>query len=136
MRMKPIRRRNFITLIGGVAAAWPCAARAQQPAMPVVGFLGGGAPKASAEATRAFRQGLAQVGYKILYGEGHNLNVEYHWAWGQTDKLPELAADLAQRQVAAIATAGVPEALVAKAATSTIPIVFTIEGDPIAGGLV
>jgi putative ABC transport system substrate-binding protein len=136
MWMKPIRRRNFITLIGGVAAAWPLAARSQQPAMPVVGFLGGGVPKASAEATRAFRQGLAQVGYNAFHNQGHNVNIEYHWAWGQSDKLPELAADLAQRQVAVFATASVPEALAAKAATTTIPIVFTIEGDPIAAGLV
>jgi putative ABC transport system substrate-binding protein len=131
-----MRRRDFITLVGSAAAAWPSAARAQQPAMPVVGFLGGGAPKASAEATRAFRQGLAQVGYNASYNQGHNLNVEYRWAWGQNDKLPELAADVAQRRMAVIATAGVPEALAAKAATTTIPIVFTIEGDPIAAGLV
>ena len=128
--MKPIRRRNFITLIGGVAAAWPCAVRAQQPAMPVVGFLGGGVPRASLEATRAFRQGLAQIGYS------HNLDVGFVWAWGDNDKLPELAAALARRQVAVIATASVPEALAVKAATTTIPIVFTIEGDPIAAGLV
>ena len=134
--MKPIRRRNFITLIGGVAAAWPCAVRAQQPAMPVVGFLSGDVPRASLEATRAFRQGLAQVGYKVLHGEGHNLDSRFSWAWGDNDKLPELAADLARRQVAVIATASVPEALAVKAATTTIPIVFTIEGDPIAAGLV
>ena len=137
MWMKPMRRRDFISLIGGsAAAAWPLAARSQQPAMPVVGFLGGGAPKASLEATRAFREGLAQVGYNVFYNQGHNVNVEYLWAWGQNDKLPELAADLAQRQVAVIATASVPEALAAKAATTAIPIVFTIEGDPIAAGLV
>jgi len=134
--MKPIRRRNFITLLGGIAAAWPCAVRAQQPAMPTIAFLSGGVPRVSAEATGAFKKGLAQVGYKVLYGQGHNLNIGFHWAWGQNDKLPELAAGLAQRQMAVIATAGVPEALAAKAATTTIPIVFTIEGDPIAAGLV
>jgi putative ABC transport system substrate-binding protein len=136
MWMKPIRRRNFITLIGGVAAAWPCAVRAQQ--QPAIGFLSGGVPKASAEATHAFEKGLAQVGYDVLYGQGHNhnLDIEFHWAWGQNDKLPELAAGLAQRRVAVIATAGVPGAVAAKAVTTTIPIVFTIEGDPIAAGLV
>jgi putative ABC transport system substrate-binding protein len=136
MWMKPIRRRNFITLIGGVAAAWPCAVRAQQPAVPRVSFLSGGVPRTSLEATRAFRQGLAQIGYTVLYGKGHNLDARFIWAWGDNDKLPELAADLARQQVAVIATASVPEALAVKAATTTIPIVFTIEGDPIAAGLV
>jgi len=131
--MKPIRRRNFITLIGGVAAAWPCAVRAQQPAMPRVSFLSGGVPRTDLEATRAFRQGLAQIGYSH---NSHNLDVGFVWAWGDNDKLPELAADLARRQLAVIATASVPEALAVKAATTTIPIVFTIEGDPIAAGLV
>ena len=133
--MKPMRRRNFITLIGGVAAAWPCAVRAQQPAVPRVSFLSGGVPRTSLEATRAFRQGLAQIGY-IPNGKGHNLDARFIYAWGDNDKLPELAADLARQQVAVIATAGVPETLAAKAATTTIPIVFTIEGDPIAAGLV
>jgi len=134
--MKPMRRRNFITLIGGVAAAWPCAVRAQQPAVPRVSFLSGGVPRTSLEATRAFRQGLAQIGYTVLYGKGHNLDARFIWAWGDNDKLPELAADLVRQQVAVIATASVPEALAVKAATTTIPIVFTIEGDPIAAGLV
>jgi len=131
-----MRRRNFITLIGGLAAAWPCAVRAQQEAMPAIAFLSGGVPRTSAEATQAFKKGLAQVGYNVLHTEGHNANIEFQWAWGQNDKLPELAAGLAQRQVAVIATAGVPGALAAKVATTTIPIVFTIEGDPIAAGLV
>ena len=134
-----MRRRNFIALIGGVAA-WPFAARAQQramppfaapaqqPAMPQVGFLSGGMPKTSKESTLAFAQGL--------YDQEHNISLEFHWAWGHNDWLPGLAADLAQRQVAVIATAGVPETLAAKAATTTIPIVFTIESDPIAAGLV
>ena len=134
--MKPMRRRNFITLIGGLAAAWPCAVCAQQPAMPAISFLSGGVPRESREATSAFEKGLAQVGYNVLDGRGHNANIEFQWAWGQNDKLPELAAGLAQRQVAVIATASVPGALAAKAATTTIPIVFTIEGDPIAAGLV
>jgi putative ABC transport system substrate-binding protein len=136
MRMKPIRRRNFITLIGGVAAAWPSAVRAQQPTTPAIGFLSGGVPRASGEATSAFKKGLAQAGYNVLYGQGHNADIKFQWAWGQNDKLPELAAGLARRQVAVIATASVPEALAAKAATTMIPIVFTIEGDPIAAGLV
>jgi putative ABC transport system substrate-binding protein len=136
MWMKPMRRRNFITLIGGLAAAWPYAVRAQQPAMPAIGFLSGGVPRTSAEATQAFTKGLTQVGYDVRNGQGHNANIEFQWAWGQNDKLPELAAGLAQRQVAVIATASVPGALAAKAATATIPIVFTIEGDPIAAGLV
>ena len=131
-----MRRRNFITLIGGLAATSPCAVRAQRPAMPAISFLSGGVPRTSAEATQAFEKGLAQVGYNVLYAEGHNANIGFVWAWGQNDKLPELAAGAAQRQVAVIATAGVPETLAAKAATTTIPIVFTIEGDPIAAGLV
>ena len=134
--MKPMRRRNFITLIGGLAAAWPWAVRAQQEAMPAIVFLSGGVPRTSTEATHAFTKGLTQVGYNVLGGQGHNVDVEFQWAWGQNDKLPELAAGLAQRQMAVIATAGVPETLAAKAATTTIPIVFTIEGDPIAAGLV
>jgi len=134
--MKPMRRRNFITLIGGLAATWPWAVRAQRPAMPAISFLSGGVPRTSAEATQAFEKGLAQVGYNVLHAEGHNANIGFQWAWGQNDKLPELAAGVAQRQVAVIATAGVPETLAAKAATTTIPIVFTIEGDPIAAGLV
>jgi putative ABC transport system substrate-binding protein len=104
--------------------------------MPAISFLSGGVPRESREATSAFEKGLAQVGYNVLYGQGQNANIEFQWGWGQNDKLPELAAGLAQRQVAVIATAGVPGALAAKAATTTIPIVFTIEGDPIAAGLV
>ena len=134
--MKPLRRRNFITLLGGVAAAWPSAVRAQQPTTPAIGFLSGGVPRESREATSAFEKGLAQAGYNVLYGQGHNANIQFQWAWGQNDKLPELAAGVAQRQVAVIATATLPGAVAAKAATTTIPIVFTIEGDPIAAGLV
>jgi putative ABC transport system substrate-binding protein len=127
-----MRRRNFITLIGGLAAAWPYAVRAQQPAMPLVGFLSGGVPRTSVEAAGGFEQGLVQVGYK----QAHNANIEFNWAWDHDDWLPKLADGLAQRQVAVIATAGVSAALAAKAATATIPIVFTVEGDPIAAGLV
>jgi putative tryptophan/tyrosine transport system substrate-binding protein len=133
--MKPMRRRNFIALIGGVAA-WPFAARAQQPALPVVGYLSGSTPKASREASSAFLNGLAEAGYQYLYGPGQNVNLIANWAWGHSDWLPERAADLAKRQVAVIATAGVPETLAAKATTTTIPIVFAIEGDPIAAGLI
>jgi putative tryptophan/tyrosine transport system substrate-binding protein len=135
MWMKPMRRRNFITLIGGVAA-WPFAARAQQSALPEVGYLSGSTPKASREASSSFLNGLAEAGYQYLYGPGQNVNLIANWAWGHSDWLPERAADLVKRQVAVIAAAGVPETLAAKAATTTIPIVFTIEGDPIAAGLV
>ena len=127
-----MRRREFIMLIGGAAAARPFAARAQQPAMPVVGFLNRGLPKQSTELVYAFRQGLNQVGYT----ENRDVVVRKHYAWGKDDQLPEIAADLVQHQVAVIATAGAPEALAAKAATTTTPIIFTIEGDPIAAGLV
>jgi putative tryptophan/tyrosine transport system substrate-binding protein len=133
-----MRRRDFITLIGGAAAARPFAAVAQQPTIgqqstvPVVGLLNRAVPKQSIELVYAFRQGMHQVGYT----ENRNVLVGHHYAWGKDDQLPEIAADLVQRQVAVIATAGVPEALAAKAATTTIPIVFTIEGDPIATGLV
>jgi putative tryptophan/tyrosine transport system substrate-binding protein len=131
MGVRTIRRRDVITLIGGAAAAQPFVARAQQPTMPVVGVLNRAVPKQSIELVYAFRQGLRQVGYT----EHRNVLVGHHYAWGKDDQLPEIAADLVHRQVAVIATAGLPEALAAKAATTTIPIVFTIEGDPIATGL-
>src|SRR5262245_66560117 len=128
-----MRRREFITVLGGAAAAWPLAARGQQAAMPVIGFMSTLSPESISNPMAGFHQGLKEAGYI----ESQNVAIEYRWAQGHYDRLPELAADLVRRKVAVIiASGGDPSPQIAKAATQTTPIVFGMFGDPASAGRV
>jgi putative tryptophan/tyrosine transport system substrate-binding protein len=130
--MLDLRRRQFLTLLAGAAAAWASAARAQQPAMPIVGFVEGRSAEATVRQAAAFRKGLSETGYV----EGQNVTVEYHWLDGQYDRLPAIMADLVRRRVAVIAAFSNAPALAAQAATTTTPIVFAVGQDPVRMGLI
>src|SRR5262245_42898799 len=127
-----IGRRELLAALGGAAAAWPLAASAQQPAMPVIGFLRSTTAAVSAQPVAAFRQGLKEAGFV----EGQDVAIDFRWGDGQLDRLPGLADDLVRRQVALIVGSGLPSAFAAKAATTTVPIVFVTGGDPVRVGLV
>src|SRR5262249_43858415 len=132
MQFDQLKRRDIITLLGGAAAAWPLTARAQQPGLPVIGYLSSGSPESDTPRLTGLRRGLSQTGYV----EGRNLVIEYRWAGSQAERLPALAADLVRLRVAVIVAAGPPSTFAAKAATTSIPIVFTVGADPVQLGLV